>query len=52
MPQMAPMSWLMLFTLFSINMLVVATINYYLYNPTMENSTMSMSLTRKMGWKW
>nr|QJQ37704.1 ATP synthase F0 subunit 8 [Matrona basilaris]QJQ37717.1 ATP synthase F0 subunit 8 [Matrona basilaris] len=52
MPQMAPMSWLMLFTLFSMNMMVVATINYYLYKPTMEQNTMSVDLTRKMNWKW
>nr|YP_010890412.1 ATP synthase F0 subunit 8 [Matrona cyanoptera]UZA66669.1 ATP synthase F0 subunit 8 [Matrona cyanoptera] len=52
MPQMAPMSWLMLFTLFSMNMMVVATINYYLYKPTMEQNKMSIDLARKMNWKW
>nr|YP_009142432.1 ATP synthase F0 subunit 8 [Atrocalopteryx atrata]AKH04384.1 ATP synthase F0 subunit 8 [Atrocalopteryx atrata] len=52
MPQMAPMSWLTLFTLFSMNMVIMAMINYYLYTPTMETKSMSVKLTQKMSWKW
>nr|YP_003875593.1 ATP synthase F0 subunit 8 [Euphaea formosa]ADM33810.1 ATP synthase F0 subunit 8 [Euphaea formosa] len=52
MPQMAPMSWLILFTVFCMTLMVVSSINYYLYTPLIEKTTQEMKTTKKMNWKW
>nr|ALO77447.1 ATP synthase F0 subunit 8 [Dermestidae sp. GENSP01] len=51
MPQMAPMSWLTLFTMFSIMFLLINSLNYY--------STVTSSINQESGkkgkktnWKW
>nr|AAO34249.1 ATP synthase F0 subunit 8 [Megalagrion kauaiense]AAO34252.1 ATP synthase F0 subunit 8 [Megalagrion kauaiense] len=52
MPQMAPMSWLMLFLFFTTSLLFIITINYYLYIPKMEiESQMEEYKSKTMDWK-
>nr|ALO76814.1 ATP synthase F0 subunit 8 [Agrilus biguttatus] len=52
MPQMAPMSWLSLFIIFSITFSVISMFNYYflIYQPTL--STSQKKLMPKNNWKW
>nr|AAO34330.1 ATP synthase F0 subunit 8 [Megalagrion pacificum]AAO34333.1 ATP synthase F0 subunit 8 [Megalagrion pacificum] len=52
MPQMAPMSWLMLFVFFTMSLLFILTMNYYLYIPTMETELQKEEQKSKMmNWK-
>nr|YP_010261323.1 ATP synthase F0 subunit 8 [Gomphus vulgatissimus]UIB40230.1 ATP synthase F0 subunit 8 [Gomphus vulgatissimus] len=53
MPQMAPMSWLLLFLFFTIMLILFNTINYYLFIPKIEPSkTLESSKILNMTWKW
>nr|AAO34300.1 ATP synthase F0 subunit 8 [Megalagrion nigrohamatum nigrolineatum] len=52
MPQMAPMSWLLLFMFFTSSLLLIMTMNYYLYLPKMEMEDQNEDLKNKpMNWK-
>nr|AAO34369.1 ATP synthase F0 subunit 8 [Argia sedula] len=52
MPQMAPMSWMMLFLFFTSSMIIMATMNYYIYTPMMKEKKSKMSYQQKlMNWK-
>nr|AYU71310.1 ATP synthase F0 subunit 8 [Agrilinae sp. 1 ACP-2013] len=52
MPQMAPMSWLTLFMIFSITFMIFSALNYYsvLYQPFIKK--VKKTLTKKIDWKW
>nr|YP_010131256.1 ATP synthase F0 subunit 8 [Pantala flavescens]QPQ74963.1 ATP synthase F0 subunit 8 [Pantala flavescens]QPZ75904.1 ATP synthase F0 subunit 8 [Pantala flavescens]UPX00823.1 ATP synthase F0 subunit 8 [Pantala flavescens] len=53
MPQMAPMSWVLLFIFFSIMLLVINVNNYYLFSPLLKTSVSSKSISLKTSnWKW
>nr|YP_009992935.1 ATP synthase F0 subunit 8 [Felderimyia fuscipennis]QNO34145.1 ATP synthase F0 subunit 8 [Felderimyia fuscipennis] len=53
MPQMAPISWLLLFTIFSITFILFNVINYYTSAPQLPQSTMLKNkLTTPLNWKW
>nr|YP_010248585.1 ATP synthase F0 subunit 8 [Trachys variolaris]QTK22439.1 ATP synthase F0 subunit 8 [Trachys variolaris] len=52
MPQMAPLSWLMLFITFSLTLIIFTIINYYSTRyqpskPSMMNKQMNI-----VNWKW
>nr|YP_009185830.1 ATP synthase F0 subunit 8 [Euryusa optabilis]ALO70561.1 ATP synthase F0 subunit 8 [Euryusa optabilis] len=51
MPQMAPMSWLNLFIMFTITFLIFNSLNYFsfLYPP---KSMKLMKMLTKNNWKW
>nr|YP_010024738.1 ATP synthase F0 subunit 8 [Pseudothemis zonata]QOQ35033.1 ATP synthase F0 subunit 8 [Pseudothemis zonata] len=53
MPQMAPMSWIMLFIFFSLMLVIINILNYYLFNPkiTLTNNDFK-SCKKKMNWLW
>nr|YP_010022527.1 ATP synthase F0 subunit 8 [Fannia scalaris]QOP39375.1 ATP synthase F0 subunit 8 [Fannia scalaris] len=40
MPQMAPISWLSLFIIFSITFMIFNMMNYYSFNPSMPKSNL------------
>nr|QHZ87480.1 ATP synthase F0 subunit 8 [Coeliccia cyanomelas] len=52
MPQMAPMSWMMLFSFFSMVLILMATLNYYLYVPKVETPADNMYNKKMLSWKW
>nr|UDD74618.1 ATP synthase F0 subunit 8 [Monodiamesa sp. 2 CZ-2021a] len=54
MPQMAPISWLILFFIFSITMILFNIMNYYCTLPKNVNSELSKSnfSNNSMNWKW
>nr|YP_010999478.1 ATP synthase F0 subunit 8 [Hetaerina titia]WPM98320.1 ATP synthase F0 subunit 8 [Hetaerina titia] len=52
MPQMAPMSWMMLFVMFSTTLLVMNTVNYYLYYPQMPKFQEKKKQIKTLNWKW
>nr|AMN09033.1 ATP synthase F0 subunit 8 [Pedicia sp. ZK-2016] len=54
MPQMAPLSWLGLFIIFSITLIIFSTMNYFSFLP---NSPKTMNNKKKfsynsLNWKW
>nr|AAO34294.1 ATP synthase F0 subunit 8 [Megalagrion nigrohamatum nigrohamatum]AAO34297.1 ATP synthase F0 subunit 8 [Megalagrion nigrohamatum nigrohamatum] len=52
MPQMAPMSWLLLFMFFTSSLLIIMAINYYLYLPKMETEDHNEDFKSKpLNWK-
>nr|QHN56407.1 ATP synthase F0 subunit 8 [Megaselia spiracularis] len=53
MPQMAPISWLFLFLIFSITFILFNILNYYifLYPSSSENQISKKSL-KSLNWKW
>nr|YP_010632182.1 ATP synthase F0 subunit 8 [Cybister brevis]WBP62296.1 ATP synthase F0 subunit 8 [Cybister brevis] len=53
MPQMAPMSWLLLYIFFSLIFIIINILNYYnfLKYPSQENQTIKIK-TNKLNWKW
>nr|YP_010883362.1 ATP synthase F0 subunit 8 [Rhingia binotata]WIF29688.1 ATP synthase F0 subunit 8 [Rhingia binotata] len=53
MPQMAPISWLSLFLLFSLIFMLFNMMNYFIYLPTTsKNKSLNKILTNSMNWKW
>nr|WGO57499.1 ATP synthase F0 subunit 8 [Perisphaerus sp. 2 ZQW-2023b] len=51
MPQMMPLSWLTLYMLFIITMLMFSITNYFLYINKPKNYKKNM-ITKKINWKW
>nr|WKU84031.1 ATP synthase F0 subunit 8 [Ocyptamus dimidiatus] len=52
MPQMAPISWLFLFLLFSIIFILFNMMNYFIYIPmTFKSKNLKIS-SFSMNWKW
>nr|UUJ36878.1 ATP synthase F0 subunit 8 [Epeorus herklotsi] len=52
MPQMAPLSWLLLFIVFSTTLILFSIMNYFMMNPTTPQSTSSQFKTQALNWKW
>nr|YP_010385064.1 ATP synthase F0 subunit 8 [Electrogena lateralis]UPL65074.1 ATP synthase F0 subunit 8 [Electrogena lateralis] len=52
MPQMAPLSWLTLFTIFSLTLIFFGIMNYFLYTPSTPTSTSEQFKTQPFNWKW
>nr|YP_009117290.1 ATP synthase F0 subunit 8 [Muscina stabulans]AJE61316.1 ATP synthase F0 subunit 8 [Muscina stabulans] len=53
MPQMAPISWLSLFIIFSISFMLFNMMNYYLYTPKMPKTNLIFKKKNSpMNWKW
>nr|QGA70744.1 ATP synthase F0 subunit 8 [Eucryptorrhynchus scrobiculatus] len=52
MPQMAPMSWLTMYMLFTFMLILLIILNYFtfLYLPNKKNFTISNN--KNMNWKW
>nr|AAO34381.1 ATP synthase F0 subunit 8 [Pseudagrion civicum] len=52
MPQMAPMSWLLLFLTFTTCLMMMNTINYYIYAPKLIKMTEEKKkMNKTMNWK-
>nr|YP_010946755.1 ATP synthase F0 subunit 8 [Pseudophoraspis kabakovi]WGO57512.1 ATP synthase F0 subunit 8 [Pseudophoraspis kabakovi] len=51
MPQMMPLSWLILYLFFIIMLFIFSFINYYTYLPLPSNMKKYLS-TNFMNWKW
>nr|QXT45698.1 ATP synthase F0 subunit 8 [Cinygmina sp. 2 CLS53BF04] len=52
MPQMAPLSWLTLFTVFSLTLILFCIMNYFLTSPNAPESMSSHFKTHPFNWKW
>uniref|UniRef100_A0AAU7B9T5 ATP synthase complex subunit 8 n=1 Tax=Isoplectron armatum TaxID=3073468 RepID=A0AAU7B9T5_9ORTH len=52
MPQMAPISWLLMFILFSITLLTFCSSNYFLFNISPSKSFKKEINTNSFNWKW
>nr|YP_009243283.1 ATP synthase F0 subunit 8 [Gasterophilus intestinalis]AMR35663.1 ATP synthase F0 subunit 8 [Gasterophilus intestinalis]AMR35675.1 ATP synthase F0 subunit 8 [Gasterophilus intestinalis] len=53
MPQMAPISWLMMMVIFSLSFIVFNMMNYYSFYPPMPESKGPQKLkTSPFMWKW
>nr|YP_011001005.1 ATP synthase F0 subunit 8 [Bellardia viarum]WPN85802.1 ATP synthase F0 subunit 8 [Bellardia viarum] len=54
MPQMAPISWLSLFIMFSITFVIFNMMNYYSFTPFMPKSDLinKNQFTNSLNWKW
>nr|URX53023.1 ATP synthase F0 subunit 8 [Glyptotermes sp. 9 AB-2022a]URX53036.1 ATP synthase F0 subunit 8 [Glyptotermes sp. 9 AB-2022a] len=52
MPQMMPLSWLTLFTMFSMTLVLFATMNYYSHIPKTKITKKNEIKTKNMNWKW
>nr|WNH42040.1 ATPase subunit 8 [Neoperla bella] len=53
MPQMAPISWFLLFIVFSGTLLMFNFLNYYSFSPASPMMTHHQSLGQKpLSWKW
>nr|ATN40440.1 ATP synthase F0 subunit 8 [Xizicus howardi] len=54
MPQMAPMSWLFLFSMFSIALILFTIINYFftIYQPLSSSQEVSPLANISLNWKW
>nr|URX53372.1 ATP synthase F0 subunit 8 [Glyptotermes sp. 12 AB-2022a] len=52
MPQMMPMSWLMLFIVFSTALVLFSTMNYYIHNPKNKTTKKNKIKTKNLNWKW
>nr|URX54529.1 ATP synthase F0 subunit 8 [Incisitermes snyderi] len=52
MPQMMPLSWLMLFLTFSTTLILFSTMNYYTTTSKTKTSVKTEVLTTNMNWKW
>nr|UER99270.1 ATP synthase F0 subunit 8 [Ephemera serica] len=53
MPQMAPLSWLTLFIMFSITLIVFNMLNYYSFETSPPSSSQTSSTsTKAFNWQW
>nr|UQJ73489.1 ATP synthase F0 subunit 8 [Diamesa sp. 11XL] len=54
MPQMAPISWLVLFLVFSLTLILFNVLNYYCVLPKTLNASEKKNsfLTAALNWKW
>nr|QHZ87519.1 ATP synthase F0 subunit 8 [Mesopodagrion tibetanum] len=52
MPQMAPISWTILFIYFVMTLMVFLMMNYYLYTPQMKETQLTKIKLMKINWKW
>nr|UJG45205.1 ATP synthase F0 subunit 8 [Ephemera vulgata] len=53
MPQMAPLSWLTLFVIFSMTLILFNIINYYSFDTSPPSSLQtSKSSTKAFNWQW
>nr|YP_010415122.1 ATP synthase F0 subunit 8 [Sphegina orientalis]URX52606.1 ATP synthase F0 subunit 8 [Sphegina orientalis] len=53
MPQMAPISWLSLFLLFSLIFILFNMVNYFIYTPLAPKSkSLTKKTTNSLNWKW
>nr|AUG33523.1 ATP synthase F0 subunit 8 [Cerconychia flectospina] len=52
MPQMAPISWLSLFIVFSIVLLVFSSMNYYNFMISPPSTQIKKINQNPMNWKW
>nr|YP_004934834.1 ATP synthase F0 subunit 8 [Trichocera bimacula]AET13098.1 ATP synthase F0 subunit 8 [Trichocera bimacula] len=54
MPQMAPLSWLILFIIFSITLILFNVMNYFMYIPSYLKSESEQKniKSNSLNWKW
>nr|QHZ87443.1 ATP synthase F0 subunit 8 [Anotogaster sieboldii] len=54
MPQMAPISWVILFLFFSITLILFNILNFYLSTPDLNNTKKigSTHMIKNIHWKW
>nr|YP_010616035.1 ATP synthase F0 subunit 8 [Dolichopus galeatus]WAU47309.1 ATP synthase F0 subunit 8 [Dolichopus galeatus] len=53
MPQMAPLSWLSLYAVFSITLILFCVVNYYIFVPLAPQKSKSEKLSsNSLNWKW
>nr|YP_010462908.1 ATP synthase F0 subunit 8 [Epeorus gibbus]UUJ36761.1 ATP synthase F0 subunit 8 [Epeorus gibbus] len=52
MPQMAPLSWLLLFLVFSSTLILFNIVNYFLATPPTPLHSSSLYQTHAFNWKW
>nr|YP_009351290.1 ATP synthase F0 subunit 8 [Macrotermes gilvus]AQP29126.1 ATP synthase F0 subunit 8 [Macrotermes gilvus]AQP30195.1 ATP synthase F0 subunit 8 [Macrotermes gilvus] len=52
MPQMMPMEWMMLYTMFLISFLLFNIMNYFNQSPSTKQEIKSNITSNKMNWKW
>nr|WMY24225.1 ATP synthase F0 subunit 8 [Microtermes sp. F MLW-2023a] len=52
MPQMMPMEWMMLYTMFLVTFLMFNIMNYFNQPPSTTMTSKKMIITNKMNWKW
>nr|YP_009412728.1 ATP synthase F0 subunit 8 [Anabropsis carnarius]ASK85599.1 ATP synthase F0 subunit 8 [Anabropsis carnarius] len=52
MPQMAPISWLTLFFIFSITLISFSIMNYFMISSEAPNPSKKSILSPSLNWKW
>nr|URX53827.1 ATP synthase F0 subunit 8 [Glyptotermes sp. 13 AB-2022a]URX53853.1 ATP synthase F0 subunit 8 [Postelectrotermes sp. 2 AB-2022a]URX53866.1 ATP synthase F0 subunit 8 [Postelectrotermes sp. 2 AB-2022a] len=52
MPQMMPLSWMLLFMMFSMTLILFATMNYYTNIQKAKTTKKEKIPTKTMSWKW
>nr|AQM39892.1 ATP synthase F0 subunit 8 [Diestramima sp. ZJZ-2017] len=52
MPQMAPISWLFLFIMFSVSLIMFCSINYFISTPNTPSSSDENISKNSLNWKW
>nr|URX52653.1 ATP synthase F0 subunit 8 [Kalotermes hilli] len=52
MPQMMPLSWLILFIMFSLTLIMFSTTNYYLHTQKAKTIQKGKLQVTNVNWKW
>nr|YP_010570205.1 ATP synthase F0 subunit 8 [Anabropsis guangxiensis]YP_010570218.1 ATP synthase F0 subunit 8 [Anabropsis shii]UZF98262.1 ATP synthase F0 subunit 8 [Anabropsis guangxiensis]UZF98275.1 ATP synthase F0 subunit 8 [Anabropsis shii] len=52
MPQMAPISWLTLFFIFSATLITFSIMNYFMISPEAPESSEKSIKSPSLNWKW
>nr|YP_009349860.1 ATP synthase F0 subunit 8 [Diestrammena asynamora]AQM39996.1 ATP synthase F0 subunit 8 [Diestrammena asynamora] len=52
MPQMAPISWLLLFIMFSMSLIMFCSMNYFISMPSTPLSSNEDISKNSLDWKW
>uniref|UniRef100_A0AAU7L2M5 ATP synthase complex subunit 8 n=1 Tax=Asceles clavatus TaxID=3127719 RepID=A0AAU7L2M5_9NEOP len=52
MPQMAPISWLTLFFIFSITLISFSIMNYFMISPEAPKPSEKKIISSSLNWKW
>nr|YP_009350653.1 ATP synthase F0 subunit 8 [Odontotermes minutus]AQP27566.1 ATP synthase F0 subunit 8 [Odontotermes minutus] len=52
MPQMMPMEWMILYTVFLASFMMFNIMNYFNQPPTVKTTDKATIITNKVNWKW
>nr|YP_009890094.1 ATP synthase F0 subunit 8 [Polyphaga plancyi]QKK69167.1 ATP synthase F0 subunit 8 [Polyphaga plancyi] len=52
MPQMMPLNWIIMYTMFIMSLMMFNFMNYYSFNPLSSKKNNNYTMIKQKDWKW